>query len=233
MAAIVRPRFYPIIALVLAVVVFIGFARTFYLGFLFQAPSHSTLVVLHGFAFTAWVLLFIVQTRLIAANRLREHMSLGLFGVGLAVVVFVLGVMTAIASITVDRPHPLGLNGAQFSIVPFTAIGLYGVCVACAIAYRRRAALHKRFMMLAMIAVIAPAVARLAVLVGAEAYLAAIQVGTTAGLVIACLAYDWSRNKIFHPVYTIGGAVLILSWPLRIMVAQTHTWERIALAISQ
>src|SRR5262245_60123023 len=126
MAAIVRSRFYPVVALLLALVVFVGFARTFYLSFLFDVPPRTWLLTLHGTAFTAWVLLFIAQTRLVATNRIRAHMRLGLFGVALAAVVFVLGVMTAVASIDGTPPGGVPLNGAQFSIVPFMAIGLFG-----------------------------------------------------------------------------------------------------------
>jgi hypothetical protein len=33
-----------------------------------------------------------------------------------------------------------------------------------------------------------------------------------------CLAYDWRKQRIVHPVYAIGGAALIASWPLRVMI---------------
>ena len=232
MAAIVRPRFYPVLALVLALVVLVGFARTFYLSFLFDLPPRTLLLTLHGTAFTAWVLLFVVQTRLISQNRVRTHMRLGLFGVGLAALVFVLGVMVAIASVNRTPPGGIPLNGAQFSIVPFTAIGLFGMCVAAAIASRRRPDLHKRRMVLAMIAVIAPAVARILFLMSAGPLLPIVQIGVTVALVVVCLVHDWTKYRVLHPVYTIGGTLLVLSWPLRMWVAHTETWERIARSLA-
>lgn len=228
MAAIVRPRFYPVLAWVLALVVFIGFARTFYLSFLFQLPPRTLLLTLHGTAFTAWVLLFVAQTRLIAKNRIHAHRRLGVVGVALAMLVFALGVLTALASIKGTPPGGVPLNGAQFSIVPFTAIGLFGVCVAAAIAFRRRPQMHKRLMILAMISVIAPAVARILFLLSAGKLLPVVQIGVTVAILGACLVYDWTRNRIVHPVYTIGGAILVLSWPLRMWVAHTAAWENFA-----
>ncbi|HEV7608999.1 MAG TPA: hypothetical protein VGO61_16770 [Steroidobacteraceae bacterium] len=39
--------------------------------------------------------------------------------------------------------------------------------------------------------------------------------------VACCLAYDWSKQRVVHPVYAIGGAVLIASWPLRLMIGRS------------
>ncbi len=55
MAAVVRPRFYPVIALVLALVVFAGFARTFYLRLLVRCAANDLAHALHGIVFTAWM----------------------------------------------------------------------------------------------------------------------------------------------------------------------------------
>jgi len=140
--------------------------------------------------------------------------------------------MTAVASINGTPLGGVPLNGAQFSIVPFTAIGLFGACVAAAIALRRRPDLHKRFMILAMISVIAPAVARILFLFSAGRFLPVVQIGVTVAILLACVAYDWTKNRILHPVYTVGGAVLIISWPLRMWIAHTQAWENIARSIA-
>ena len=84
MAAVVRTRFYPNIALVLALIVIAGFARTFYLRAWFDVPPLTLLVHLHGLVFTAWLALFVAQTRLIARNNYRLHQKLGIAGVALA-----------------------------------------------------------------------------------------------------------------------------------------------------
>src|SRR5688572_8952614 len=98
MATVVRNRFHVLIAFAIALVVFVGFSRTFYLGFLFDAPPHTVLVHLHGIVFTAWVILFVVQTRLIAAHRYDLHMKFGIAGAVTAAAVVVIGVLTAIAA---------------------------------------------------------------------------------------------------------------------------------------
>ena len=163
--------------MVLALLVFAGFARTYYLRAWFDVPPITMLLHLHSIAFTAWFVLFVIQTRLIAAQNYRTHMQLGVAGVVLAVIVTVLGYATAILSADAPRIRPMGMNSQQFVLVPLVGITFFAVFVACAVAFRRRADLHKRFMMLAMISVLGPPVARLIAVTQSGQYFGAIQTG--------------------------------------------------------
>src|SRR5687767_15519245 len=99
-------RFFPGMAVAAAATVFFGFAPTYYLkSFTHTAvyptglpvsPSLPALVHVHALVFTAWILLFLVQTALIAADRPRLHRRLGVAGAVLAFVMVIVGVMTAI-----------------------------------------------------------------------------------------------------------------------------------------
>ena len=71
-------------ALVAFAIVFAGFARTFFLRFLFPSPRMPIYLYLHGTLFTGWFALLFIQTRLIASHRVDLHRRLGLLGVGLA-----------------------------------------------------------------------------------------------------------------------------------------------------
>ena len=151
MAAVVRNRFYFTIAVALALLVAIGFTRPFYARPMFDLPPLPTALQLHGAVFTAWFLLFVVQTRLIAAHRIRAHKTLGIVGVALAVLVVALGVYTAFESSLAPRLRPMGMTSPQFVLIPLLGIAQFALLVGCAVALRRRASLHKRFMVLAMI----------------------------------------------------------------------------------
>ena len=59
MAAVIRNRFYPLIGIALSVLIVLGFARTYYLRFLYHMPPLKLLVQLHGLVFTAWLVLFL------------------------------------------------------------------------------------------------------------------------------------------------------------------------------
>jgi len=227
MAAVVRNRFYAVVALALALLVFTGFARTYYFRAWFDVPPITVLLHLHSIAFTAWFVLFVIQTRLIAAQNYRTHMQLGIAGVVLAVIVTILGFATAILSADAPRVRPMGMNSQQFVLVPLVGIAFFAVFVALAITFRRRADLHKRFMMLAMIAVLGPPVARLIALTQIGDYFGPIQMGVATALVAWCLVSDWRKYRIVHPVYAIGGAILLVSLPVRFLIARTPAWESV------
>ena len=82
-----------------------GFARTYY-GPLTMGGPRATLtggpwtVVVHAHAalFTAWVVLFIVQTALISSRRVAVHRRLGIAGALLAAAMVAAGVLMAIAA---------------------------------------------------------------------------------------------------------------------------------------
>ena len=64
----------------------------------FGAPALPLLLHAHGLIFTSWIVLFVVQTRLIAGRRTPLHRRLGVVGGLLAVAMLVVGTMAAIAS---------------------------------------------------------------------------------------------------------------------------------------
>jgi hypothetical protein len=228
MATVVRSRFYPLIAFALVAVIVTGFARTFYLRFLFDLPPLNLLVQLHGLVFTAWLALFFTQTRLIARHNYALHQKLGIAGAVLAVAVVVIGVVTALVGAPAPRPRPMGFTGFQFLIFPLMGITFFGICVAAAIALRRRPALHKRLMLLGMIAVLGPGVARLMRLGDLGASFLLIQTSVTFAFVAWALLHDWFRNRIVHPVFAAGGLLLVASWPIRAAIGGTDTWVAIA-----
>jgi hypothetical protein len=81
--------FFSLMALVILVSVFVGFARSYYLAGVFKAPLPPT----------CWILLLIVQTTLVATGRVDVHRRLGLLGFGLARLVVVVGLLAATDSL--------------------------------------------------------------------------------------------------------------------------------------
>jgi len=82
-------------------------------------------------------------------------------------------------------------------------------------------------MTLAMIAILPPATARLIALAGGQQHFLLLQTTLTALFVAWCLVGDWVKYRAVHPVYGIGGVLLVLSWPFRVWVARTETWEAV------
>jgi hypothetical protein len=233
MVAVVRSQFYPSIGIALSLVIIAGFSRTYYLRFLSDLPPMTVLVHLHGLVFTAWLALFVAQTRLIAANRVDLHMKLGIAGVALAALIIAVGIWTVVVLAGIPRVRITGLTNTQHTLVGLTSIGLFAVFIALGLANRRRGALHKRYMVLAMIAILSPATARLMVALGLPQYVNLFVPAMAAAFVITCLVYDWRRFRVVHPALVIGGAVIVASWPWRYMAARQDWYQPIGEAIAR
>jgi hypothetical protein len=233
MVAVHRSPFYPWIAVALAAVIIAGFSRTYYLRFLSDLPPMTVLVHLHGLVFTAWLALFITQTRLIAAHRVALHMKLGIAGVFLAAVITAVGVWTVVVGAAIPKIRATGLTNAQHTLVGLTSIGLFAAFIALGVATRRRGPVHKRYMVLAMIAILSPATARLMSGLGLFQYVNVFVPGMAAAFAVACMAHDWRRYRVVHPVYVVGGAVIVASWPLRYMAARAEWYQPIGEAIAR
>jgi hypothetical protein len=220
-----RMRFYPLFAIALAAFVVIGFSRTYYLRFLTDRPPLQVLLQLHGLIFTAWLVLFIAQTQLVAARRVDLHMKLGVAGVFLAALVVASGLLAMFVGAATPRVTQLGFTSVQATIVPLTNILPFASLVTAGVIWRRRPSLHKRLMLLAMISILGAPTVRLIALFGWRPYAMLIQMSVIAMLVTVCLAYDWRKNRVVHPVFAIGGVVLVALWPLRYAIARSEMWQ--------
>jgi hypothetical protein len=225
MSAVVRPAFYRHMAIALSLFVIIGFSRTYYLRFLTDLPPLQTLVHWHSVVFSAWLLVFIAQTRLVAARRVDLHMKMGIAAVALAVVVVLTSFATTAVKATIPLIHSSGLTPPQFTIVGIMSLVLFAGFLALGIVYRRRSDYHKRFMILAMIGVLSPAASRIVMQLGLREHWTYLVPIIPALFVACCLAYDWRKQRIVHPVYAIGGATLIASWPLRILIGRSEWYQ--------
>ncbi len=223
--------FYSAMAITMAIVVFIGFAPTFYLRDFFGAPvsvsgaaSLSPLVVAHGILFSAWVVLFIVQTALVASRRVALHRRMGVAGVVLAVLMLIAGVTIAIQAAARGSAPP-GADALGFLIIPLGDMALFATFIIAAVALRRNKEAHKRLMLLAYISILVAAVARFP---GVIQHGPLFFFGLTFIYLGIAVTYDlWSRRRV-HAVYIWGSALLVASVPLRLMLSGTAAWRAVA-----
>jgi hypothetical protein len=119
-----------------------------------NAPVNLT-VALHGLIFTGWLVLFLVQSLLIATINVRIHRRLGIVAVGLAGLMLVTGYSTAIemARRGFDLSGDLHAAKDPLGQLVFQLGDLlsFAVLVSFAVAYRRRAEVHKRLILLATV----------------------------------------------------------------------------------
>lgn len=209
-------------ALAIATIMFGGFARNYYLRAWLGTRVITFMVHIHGLVMTAWVVLFVAQTLLIARHRVKWHRKLGIVGAGLAAVVLGLGVFTIDHSI--ERQVP-GADSRHFMklFVAFDGISLlvFAGLVLAGVLYRQRREIHKRLMLMAMVSLLPPAYGRLianATHDNVESWVLGMMYASALG----CLLGDAWRHRRFHPAFAIGSLLVMASNQLTYF-AQTHT----------
>jgi len=223
--------FYSSIAVVMASMVFTGFARTYY-GPLVLGGTRATLsggpwtffVHAHATLFTAWVLLFVVQTALVAGRRVALHRRLGIAGGVLAAAMVVAGLAIAINNARQGGAPP-GVDPLAFMAVPLFDLVLFSGFVIAALKLRRNKEAHKRLMLLAYVSIIAAAAARLP---GVPLGSPPAFFGIALSFAVAGVVYDFFSRGRVHKAYVAGGIILLISVPLRLAISATPIWRAFA-----
>lgn len=125
-------RFFSAMAILVLATVFIGFGPTYYWAGLVRAPLPSPIIHLHSAIFSARALLLVVQTSLLSLRRVDLHRRMGIAGFCLAGLMVILGLSAAVNSLF----------------------------IFCAMRWRKDPASHKRFVILASVALLTAAFAR-------------------------------------------------------------------------
>ncbi len=151
--------FFGGMAILLCVVVIIGFSPTYYGAGLLRAPLPSPVLHVHGAVFTVWMLLYLVQAALISARRVKWHRSLGVIAFCLPPVMIVLGVVAALDAL--HRGVQIGPLDPSVSLaIPLLGIGSFAVVIYASWRARRRPDAHKRLILLATIGLVDAALGR-------------------------------------------------------------------------
>jgi hypothetical protein len=228
--------FYGGMAVALALTVFSGFARSYYLRFFSGGPTatisggpFTALLHLHGALFTSWVVLFLTQTTLIAARKVGVHRRLGWAGAALATGMVVVGTATAIATARRGAAPP-GVDPLAFLAIPLFDMMVFTTLVASALWLRRDKEAHKRLMLLAYISIITAPIARLpgVLALGPPAFF-----GLSLIFIAAAVVYDRISRGRVHQAYLWGGAFIVLSVPVRLALSATNGWHAFARALIQ
>ncbi len=215
--------FYTGMSIMIAIVVFAGFSRTWFLRPYFpQSQPLIPVLIVHGIIFSSWIALFITQTTLVAAKRVRTHMRLGIAGGVLACAMIIIGTITAIIRAKVPSPIP-GVNPLSFLTIPLGDMLTFGILIGLAFYYRRKTDVHKRLMLLATVGILPAAVARLPFAFieqgGPLAFF-----GLSDLFIIPCLIYDIISRGRPHRATVLAGCLIVVSQPLRIIIGGTHGW---------
>jgi hypothetical protein len=191
----------------------------------------TPLMAVHGIAFAAWLLLFIVQTILARTGKLALHRRLGMWSAVLAATLVVLAYQTTIVMGRrgYDLSGDLGARSDPLAAMAFPLwyTLLFAVLFLAAYLYRHRSAIHKRLMLLALTgALMPPPVAHLLghfAVLRDKGFLAPLGVG--AFLAVGAI-YDRITFRRIHPVTLwIALAIFILDNFCFAVVMPSRAWH--------
>ena len=211
------------------VFVFIGFARTYYLAGLFRAPLPNFLLHIHGAVFSAWILLLIAQTSLVAAHRIHLHRRLGLLGFGLACLMVVLGLLAAADQLTrhtANNDTETVEDVRAFYAVPLTDILMFATFVYLGYRNRLQPPVHKRFMLFATLAILDVAFDRWPVF--ATVSLPMVHIICFVPLILLLIGYDWWSTGRIQRVTFWSSAALVVVQQARHPIGHFAWWQSFA-----
>ena len=212
----------------IVVLVFVGFARTYYLHSLFGMPALTRFLHFHGAVMTGWIVLFAVQTFLITSSRIPIHRILGTLGAGLAVLVVLMGTMaTLVAARREVRAHSESVSSVLTVLaLELTQMALFASLVGSGIGLRNRPGYHKRLMLLGTFCMLPNPIVRLFVWMGFGSNIMILTLWAL--LVAAVVVLDSIRSARLHPAFGFGATLTVAFLYLAYLGSLTPSWQRFA-----
>jgi hypothetical protein len=135
--------FYLAMAVLMIAIVVWGFGHTVNDVLFHPAVPRPRILWVHSALFSAWLLLFLLQSVLVRTNHVRVHRTLGWFVAGVGVLMVPIGVVTALAlgHFDVTVLHEAGSDAFEF--ISFGDMALFTIWLALGIHWRRQPALHR------------------------------------------------------------------------------------------
>jgi hypothetical protein len=219
--------FFPGMAVLILITVFLGFARTYYLAGVFKADPLPPLLHVHGAVFSIWILLLIVQTSLVAIGRVDLHRRLGLLGFCLACLLVILGLLVATNALVrhfdaAEAGH-MQADMRAFYVFQTCDMLIFSTLIYFAFRNRSNPAAHKRLILIATIALLDAAFGRWPIVVVSTYF----QFGCYA-LLLILIGHDlWSTRRIHRATLWAGGFFVML-YQVRGPIGHTAPWQAFA-----
>jgi hypothetical protein len=223
-----RPRradsiFFPAMAWAIAAGVFVGFSPSWFLRFYFHSrlPLNPLLAV-HAMVATLWIVVFVTQVSLVAANRRDIHRKLGWWAAGLAAIMVIMGWMAAVWALRAGMPPSHRVPSEVFFASPVRDGVVFAPLVLLGVLNRKRPDFHKRYLLISSISLLDPALGRLTQ--GSQF----VPLVLTDLLLLPLVAYDIYQHGKVYRATLIGSAIVVGCQVAFVLIAPTPWWQAFA-----
>lgn len=208
MTVAVGKKFYVSLAVLMTGLVLVGFWPS-YFGVLLSGGEYERHWVFHVHAvvFLGWMAALIVQAVLAARRQTKAHMALGRSGFLLGIAVLLMGLI--VSAVVIRDGYARGAIDAWgqavwFASAPLMDITQFGILLGLGWSHRRKIEFHRRYMVLATIAILPAATARSAWLLGPWSFELLFL-----ALVSVVAARDLYMDRRLHAANIIGVLILL------------------------
>jgi uncharacterized membrane protein YozB (DUF420 family) len=204
-----------------------GFGATYYFN-IENALTFRFLTHVHVLTMSLWIILLMAQITLVRTGNVKLHMKLGIFGVVLVSIMIPVGLIVGVqAAKSGSQSFPGEVPALSFLAVPFLSMLIFATLFAAAIIRRKHSADHRRLMLLTMVSLLGPGLARVKVEALAQlGPLLFIGFPLLVGMVL--LAGDSWRNRKVNIAFLIGTIFLTIAAPLMLPIGGTGIWLKFA-----
>lgn len=209
-SGLVDRYFYLLLSLIVAVVIVAGFSKTVDTGLIHAAPRRPVLLWLHGAAFSAWVVFFILQSGLVRIRKVSWHRTLGWFGAALAALMVVLGCVVSVVMFRFDAVV-LKTSDPTFLSITFWDMLAFGSAVGLAILWRGKPEVHRRLMVVGTCCLLDAGFGRFATIINHDLYYWCLD-----GVILLGVARDLLVDRRVHKVYLYALPALVVGQNLAV-----------------
>jgi hypothetical protein len=190
----------------------------------------------HWISLSTWVLMFLIQSVLIATGKRRVHMMLGRIAAVLTAFILISGFWFNLASFRLAPPAFVlwTLTMKQFMVLGFYTLLMFAGFVSLGLWYRRKPEIHRPMMLLATLSIMTPAIARIDPLNSLYQGTAIERIfGPSLGMLVLGAAFGALLQSPRVAAtgarsYVIGYGVLAATQLLIIGFARTSVWDTFA-----
>jgi hypothetical protein len=190
----------------------------------------TVLVEVHSILLCLWLLLFLLQTTLIAGRRVDLHRRMGIVAVVLMTVLVPLSYAVTVQMVRrgFDLSGDQGIKtdplfGCIFNLVVLVEFALLG---GIGLVYRKKKDIHKRFMLFATLSLMEASITHLLGRLGIFSP-APLLLGF-AILYLSGVAWDYTTTRRVHPLTATLAIGLFLVNPIAATVGTTAVWHHFA-----